>query len=120
MGRASPPHRLTYELDVRGLGALGALRDLVLDLRALGERPEALALDAAEVDEDVLRAVVRGDEPVPLLVAEPLDGSGCHAISPPSADQEQVREAVRHSGTRSCVVGGTVAVSVTGRLQERS
>src|SRR5918999_4296068 len=34
------------------------------------------------MDEDVLRAVVGGDEPVALLIAEPLDGSSWHAIPP--------------------------------------
>src|SRR5438270_3544676 len=30
------------------------------------------------MDEEVLALVVRGDESEPLVVAEPLDGSGCH------------------------------------------
>src|SRR4051812_14506220 len=63
---------------VCGLRALLALLGLELDLRALGERPVAAALDRAEVHEQVLPAVVRRDEPVTLVCVEPLDGSGCH------------------------------------------
>jgi hypothetical protein len=63
---------------VRGLGALLPLPRLVLDARALGERLEALTGDAAVVHEDILRALLRGDEAVPLAVVEPLHGSDCH------------------------------------------
>src|SRR5215470_5889198 len=61
--------------------ALRALLGLVLDLRALFEGAIAIALDRAEVDEHVVRAVVGCDEPVALVVAEPLDGSGRHLAS---------------------------------------
>src|SRR6185437_5893487 len=70
--------------NVPSLGALGAILDLVLNSRSLGEGLEALGLDRAEVDEHVLAAVGRGDEPVALGVVEPLDSSGCHAETPPS------------------------------------
>src|SRR5581483_3311090 len=66
------------DANVRGLGALRALRCLELDLRAFGQGLEALAGDARVVHEEILRAVLRRDEAVALLVAEPLDGSGCH------------------------------------------
>src|SRR5919109_661253 len=62
------------------LRALRALAELVLDLRALGERPEPVALDGGEVDECVLTAVIRGDEAKTLLVAEPLHDSRCHLL----------------------------------------
>src|SRR5215211_5387256 len=77
--RAPPPPRLRtrpsppWELDdphVRRLRALAGLTQLVLDLRTFGERPEAIARNAREVDEGVLPSVVRGDEPEALLVAE--------------------------------------------------
>src|SRR5204863_3246677 len=54
-----------------------------LDLRAFGEGLEALARDAGVVDEQILRSVIGGDEAVPLLVAEPLHGSGCQLIHLP-------------------------------------
>src|SRR4051812_40330288 len=63
---------------VRGLRALGALAELVLDLRALGQGPEPVALERREVHERVLTAVIRRDEPEALLVAEPLHDSCCH------------------------------------------
>src|SRR5438046_10421445 len=60
--------------DVGGLLALGAVHDVELDLLALGEAAIAVTRDGREVDEDVV-AVGAGDEPVPLLVAEPLHSS---------------------------------------------
>src|SRR5207248_5481473 len=61
-------------LDVRGLGALGALDDLELHALALGQRLVAVHLDRREVDEDVL-ATLALDEPVALLIREPLHGA---------------------------------------------
>src|SRR6266545_2152827 len=61
--------------------ALGAGLCLVLDLRALFERTVAVPLDRAEMDEYVVRAIVGCDEPIALVVAEPLDGSGRHLAS---------------------------------------
>ena len=69
--------------DVASLGALLALGRLELDARTLGEGLEALARDRAEMDEDVLAALIRGDEAIPLRVVEPLNGSGCHICTPP-------------------------------------
>src|SRR3712207_6290207 len=65
---------------VRRLRALRALAELVFDLRALGEGSEPVSLDGGEVDERVLTAVIRGDEPEPLLVAEPLHHSRRHLL----------------------------------------
>src|SRR5215207_219201 len=70
-------------LDVRRVRALGAVLGVVGDLRALGQRLEAAALDGGVVDEEVLALIVRGDEAEALLVAEPLNGSGCHGDAPP-------------------------------------
>src|SRR5437870_12062304 len=69
-------------LYVRRVGALGPLLGVVADLRALGERLEAAAGDAAVVHEQVLALVVGRDEPEALLVAEPLHGSSCHRFPP--------------------------------------
>src|SRR6059058_3125118 len=68
---------------VRRLGALLPLGRLELDLCTFGEALEALAADAGVVDEQILRSVIGGDEAVPLLVAEPLHGSGCQLIHLP-------------------------------------
>src|SRR3954447_16863466 len=65
---------------VRGLRPLRALAELVLDLRALRERAEAVALDRREVDERVLAPVIRRDEPEALLVAEPLHDTRWHLL----------------------------------------
>src|SRR4051812_30179489 len=64
--------------DVGRLRALGALADLELDLRALGERPEAVPRDPGEVDERVLASVIGCDEAEALFVAEPLHDTGSH------------------------------------------
>src|SRR6266852_2606980 len=67
--------------DVDCLGTLLAFTRLVLDLRALGQRLEAVAGDVRVVYEEILAAVLRGDEAVSLGVVEPLDGSGFHVGS---------------------------------------
>src|SRR5919199_5771118 len=69
-------------LDLRRVRALGPGLRVVADLRALAERLEAVARDAGVVHEEVLALIVRGDEAEPLLVAEPLHGSGCHLSLP--------------------------------------
>src|SRR4051794_10140288 len=69
-------------LDARGGRALGAFFGLVTHFRPLGQGLEALAEDGAVMDEDVLRAVIGSDEPVALVVAEPLDSSSRHALPP--------------------------------------
>jgi hypothetical protein len=35
------------------------------------------------MNEDVLAALIRGDEAIPLRIVEPLNGSGCHICTPP-------------------------------------
>src|SRR5919202_235748 len=67
--------------DVDGLRALVSRLGVVADAGALGERLEALGVDARVVDEEVLARVVRRDEAVALVVVEPLDGSGGHSGS---------------------------------------
>src|SRR5215212_5220785 len=69
-------------LYVRRVRALGAVLGVVADLRTLGQRLEAVAGDAGVVHEEVLALVVGRDEPEALVVAEPLDGSGCHGVPP--------------------------------------
>src|SRR6266576_6034550 len=67
--------------DVDRLGALLALARLELDLGTLGQRLEAVAGDVRVMHEEILAAVLGGDEAVSLGIVEPLDGSGCHVIS---------------------------------------
>src|ERR1044071_3126759 len=64
--------------DVYRLRALVALLLLVGDLRALGQRPVAVAEDAREVDEQVTAALVWRDEAETLVVGEPFDRPGTH------------------------------------------
>src|SRR5206468_12426054 len=60
--------------NVRSLLALRALHDVELDRLSLGQRSIAIADDRREVHEDVI-SIGPSDEPVPLLVAEPLHRS---------------------------------------------
>src|SRR3954447_18973122 len=52
--------------DVGGLRTLGALAQVVGDLRPLGQGPEPVARDAREVHERILPPVIGGDEPEAL------------------------------------------------------
>src|SRR5215470_11630221 len=84
--------------DVRRLGAFLALTGFVRHLCPLNEGLEPRAGDRAEVNKQVLAAVIRGDEAISLGVVEPLHGSGCH-IAPPSRVHERVRKAGLHNQT---------------------
>src|SRR3990170_6698570 len=79
-GRRSRSKRV----DVGRLLAFRAVHDLELDRLALVQGLEALALDRGEVDEHVLPGLAR-DEPVALLVAEPLHGALLCQRTPPGA-----------------------------------
>src|SRR5918996_3831889 len=63
---------------VDGLRALVARLGVVLDPGALGKRFEAVADDAGVMDEAILAGLVGRDESEPLVVVEPLHGSGGH------------------------------------------
>src|SRR3712207_4827670 len=96
----SPARRVACERsclerrDADGLGALVPGLRLELHARALCERTEAVALDRAVMDEEVLAALVGRDEPEALVVVEPLDGSGGHGA------------ASLHRGVVHCDCGG--------------
>src|SRR5687767_14871483 len=78
---ASGPRPIRRSLDRRDVDrsrALGTLLGLVRDTGTLGERAEAVARDAREMDEEVLAGLVGRDEPEALVVAEPLHGTGRH------------------------------------------
>src|SRR5688572_30208988 len=79
--RAVRVGRSLDRLDVDGLRPLVAGLGVERDARALSQRLEAAGVDAGVVDEEVLAALVRGDEAEALVVAEPLDGSGSHEMS---------------------------------------
>src|SRR5580658_10398848 len=70
-------------LDVDGLGTLVTLLGVVGHLRALLQRAIALAVDPRVMYEQVLVAVVGGDETKPLVVAKPLNCAGRHVGTPP-------------------------------------
>src|ERR1044071_9280129 len=72
--RAAPARRRV----LREQGHVRGLLGLVLHLRTFVQRAIAAALNGAEVDEQVLATLIRGDEPITLVRVEPLDGSGCH------------------------------------------
>src|SRR5215203_4699756 len=95
--------------DVLRLGALLPLGGLELDLRALGERLEAVARDRAVVDEQVLATLIGGDEPIALRVVEPLDGSGCHIQNTSSSPSRTGREGASCAIRYSLVCRRTVA-----------
>src|SRR5690242_6646401 len=80
-GPSSGRRRLRRLPDVGSLKPLGPFRHLELDLVALGQALEALGLDGAVVDEDILSALDL-DEAVPLRVVEPLDRALCHTSVP--------------------------------------
>src|SRR3954447_19114688 len=68
--------------DVDGLGPLVAGLGVERHLRALSQRLEAVGVDAGVVDEEVLAALVRGNEAEALVVVEPLHGSDSHDFPP--------------------------------------
>src|SRR5262249_33805098 len=77
---------------------LRALRSFALlerHPRALDERLVAVAGDVRVMHEQVLRALIRGDEPIPLRIVEPLHGSGSHRKTPPSELTNVQRKALR-------------------------
>src|SRR4051794_20435420 len=86
--------RRSDALDVDRLGPRVALFLLVGDAGALGQGAVAVRDDRGMMDEQVAVALVRGDEPEPLVVAEPLDGSGRH-LQPSSS---RSRAALRGGG----------------------
>ena len=77
-------HRLVASglLDVRCARSLVAVLGVEADFVALVEGAEAFAVDCALVDEEILRAVIRGDEAEALVRVEPLDCSAWHLCPP--------------------------------------
>jgi|SRR5690349_4432307 hypothetical protein len=80
-GPRSGPALLRYALnrrDVCSLHAFGAALRFEADLLAFSEALEAVAANFGEVREQVVTAVIRGDEAEALCIVEPLDGTGIH------------------------------------------
>src|SRR3954453_18648491 len=77
-GERAMPLGALERRDVDGLGALVPGLGVEGDLRSLGQRLEAAAVDPRVMDEEVLAALVGGDEAEALVVVEPLHGSGRH------------------------------------------
>src|SRR5947209_8874786 len=77
-GHGRQVQRALDELDVRGPGSLVAGLGVVRHLCSVGERAIALTDDRAVMDEQVLGLVIGRDEAKPLVVTEPLDGTGSH------------------------------------------
>src|SRR5712664_2728139 len=75
---SQPAPLLRDGLDVDGLIAFRAGRDIEGHLLVLLQGLETAALDRREVGEQILAAAVRGDEPETLGVVEPLDRTCTH------------------------------------------
>src|SRR5215216_8126066 len=92
--------------DVDGLGALVAGLGVVGDLRALGQRLEAVGVDAGVVDEQVLATLVGRDEAEALVVVEPLHGSGRHVIPPWLVCTANAEDAAERQRLRALIHAG--------------
>src|SRR5215217_9070923 len=103
--------------DVGCLRALAGLAELVLDLRALRERAEAVTRDTREVHECILPPIVWGDEAEALLVAEPLDDTSCHT-TPPHCLNRCARGAAGHC-LPACFCTAVVAARQRSWLYQR-
>src|SRR4051795_11841391 len=76
---------------IHGLGTLVPGLLVVGHLGVLLQRLEAAAVDARVMNEQVSIALVGGDEPVALLVVEPLDRTGGHALVLPLSQPHRSR-----------------------------
>src|SRR4051794_5819564 len=70
--------------NARGLGALGALADLELDLLVLLKGAEAASLNFRVVDEHIGGAILGSNEPEPFSRFNPLHIPLCHLSFFPS------------------------------------
>src|SRR5690606_17742273 len=68
------------EVASRGLAGAAVRLELVGDLLAFIQTAQAGALHGADVDENVLAAVIRLNETITLLLVEPLHGAGAHFV----------------------------------------
>src|SRR5687768_11910975 len=104
--RPAPCTTVLERCDVGGVRALGALPGVIRDRGAPPEALEAPPDECAVADEEILRPLVRRDEAEALVVAEPLDGSGCHVaylhgVVCTAYAGEALRQQLRALGTAS-------------------
>src|SRR5689334_170008 len=85
--------RASERADVLRLRALRTLGYVELDLLVLVEGLVALRLDGRVVNEDVVAAVLLGDEAEALLSVEPLNGALSHARISPCIGRETTTSA---------------------------
>src|SRR5512139_1779389 len=78
--RTRGPHapRQLGSANVLRLQALGPARNIELDLLAFLQGLEAFHLDRRMMAEDILAAIILGDETKPLRIVEPLYCTACH------------------------------------------
>jgi hypothetical protein len=74
--RGRPGPSTLHRLDVSRLQPLRALLRFEAHLLIFSQRLEAVASDFGEVSEQVVAALVRGDEAKAFAVVEPLNGAG--------------------------------------------
>src|SRR5690606_14322431 len=84
-------------LDVLGFAALRALDHLEVDHLAVLEGLEPVDRDLGPVDEDVV-LTVHGDEAVPLVGVEPLDGAVHHVTT---CSARKIPGRIRHQSNRN-------------------
>src|SRR3954471_24068365 len=82
-GRWPEPHPRSDRADVLRLRALRALGDVELDLLVLVQGLVTLGLDGRVVHEDVVAAVLLGDEAEALLRVEPHNSALSHVLDTP-------------------------------------
>jgi hypothetical protein len=75
--------RASKRLEIVCRGAAGTLirHDFEGDLLTVVELAQTCALYGADVDEDVVSAIIRLDEPIPFLGVEPFYSSVLHGMS---------------------------------------
>ena len=88
------------DLQIFRRGPATVCHELVFDLLAFIERTQAGALDSGDVNEHILVAARRLDEPLALSRIKPLDGALLHRLSPNSF-QMSAKTRSRHRTPRA-------------------
>jgi len=69
-----------FQVDCRGLSALGIALFFEFDLLTLRQADQTGTLNGRDVDEDIRATVVRLDESVALGAVEPFDSADRHSL----------------------------------------